>query len=550
MFIDARKLGQGTELRADVCIVGGGAAGITLALELAGQGRQVCLLESGGLKGDAATLDLYRGRNVGIPYQFAGGCRSRYLGGSSNCWGGWCRPWDDRDFEARDWIAGSEWPIDGPQMRPYYRRAMQLLKLGPDQFDPDYWERAIGRPDVRRIPVDESKIIDSISQFSPPVRFGIDYHSELARSDSIRVHLWSNVTHIDTDEHARTVSGLQVRTLTGRSFRAVARVYVVATGGIENARLLLASNRVSAAGLGNAHDLVGRYFMDHPRLTRGSVKFRNGWTRNKLYDIKFHYQNDAVAAQGTRIASAFVLSPAIQRDEQLLGSRVWFRSIFPGEMTETVEALFRMKRRLQRMDEYGHTFGSDLLKILAHPVDSTLFAAARVLHLNSLITDVKMEAIVEPEPNRDSRVRLSGELDRLGMPRVEVDWRLGDRETRTFNRTFEVLAQSLQRSGVADVDLDPPLTPGEWPQSIEGTWHHMGTTRMHRLASEGVVDADCRVHGMSNLFVAGSSVFPAGGSNFPTITLVALAARLAAHLKTAIAEPSAGIETRPGQRGS
>jgi choline dehydrogenase-like flavoprotein len=537
VLIDSRQLQNNSQIEADICIIGGGAAGVSLALLLASKNISVALLESGGLSFDAKTLDLYRGENVGLPYEFAGGHRTRYLGGSSNCWGGWCRPWTEHEFLRRSWVPDSDWPIRFKDVEPYYADALKLLKLKSSNFDTAYWERAVNRPTVRRFPTDETKVVDSMSQFSPPVRFGIDYRTELETSKLIRVYLWANVVNIDTDEHARTVTRLEVKTLSGRSMQMRGKRYVLATGGIENARLLLASNKVAPGGLGNGNDLVGRYFMDHPRLSSGSVKFKQPWHRNMLYDTKFHYQNDAVGVNGTRIAGAFVLTPEVQRDEQLLSSRAWFRSLFPGEGTEAVMALFRMKRRLSRMDEAGHTFGEDLLKIMGSPVKSGLFAAARVFHLTSLISEVKMEAIVEPEPNRDSRVMLSRERDALGMPRVKVCWKLTPMVKRTFDRTFQLLGESLIAKNVADVTFDRPFSEQEWPQTLEGTWHHMGTTRMHESPKMGVVDANCQVHDMSNLYVAGSSVFTTAASNFPTTTLVALAARLADHLSAQMKRP-------------
>ena len=129
MFIDSRSLTEGSKFEADVCIIGGGAAGITLALELGRKHLSVCLFESGGVAGDLETLDLYQGENVGLPYTFAGGCRTRYLGGSSNCWGGWCRPWSSWDFEQRSWVPNSGWPFGLQELEPHYQVAMKLLKI-------------------------------------------------------------------------------------------------------------------------------------------------------------------------------------------------------------------------------------------------------------------------------------------------------------------------------------------------------------------------------------------------------------------------------------
>jgi choline dehydrogenase-like flavoprotein len=543
MLIDTRQVTDQAVIDTDLCVIGAGAAGVTIAREMERHGIATVVLESGGLVHDRATGDLYRGENVGIPYQFAGGCRSRYLGGSSNCWGGWCRPWDDWDFDRRDWIPDSGWPFGKAELASYYDRAHSTLKLGPNRYDPDYWVQAEGNANLKRIVLDPDKIVDQISQFSPPVRFGIDYREDLKAAVHVRVFLHANVVDIQTDSPAANVRQVQVRTLSGRRMTVRAKRFVLATGGIENARMLLSANSVQPAGLGNGHDVVGRYFMDHPRLNFGSIRFSEAYKQNMLYDIKFHYQNDAVAAHGTRISAQFGLSEKVQREEGLLNARAWFRSIFPGETTEAINALFRMKRRLSRMDVSGNTFSADLLEMLKHPWDTSLFTAARVFHLTSLIRDVRFELIVEPQPNRDSRVTLSEQRDALGMRRVKVDWQLGPQVRRTFDRTAELLAAELVRTGVAEVKLDDLLGDSPWPSSLEGTWHHMGTTRMHDSPRLGVVDRNCKVHELNNLYIAGSSVFPTCGANYPTITLVALALRLADRLAAEAVRPDALVSS-------
>src|SRR6185437_11081471 len=302
MFVDARRLDEASSIEAEVCVIGGGVGGITLALEFDKRGVGVCLIESGGFAADEATRDLYRGESIGLPYLFSDGCRSRFLGGSSNCWGGWCRPLEEEDFMRRAWVPYSGWPFAKSELQPYYERSHGVLKLGPNRFDTAFWVDAIDRPDVRRHPFTSSGVIDIISQFSPPVRFGKFYREALARSKHATVYLHANAVDIETDG-ARTVRRVKVKTLSGRTASVSARVFVLATGGIENARLLLASNKDRPDGLGNHNDLVGRFFMDHPRLMSGKIRFREAWSRNMLYDVKYHYQNDKVAAHGTCVAA-------------------------------------------------------------------------------------------------------------------------------------------------------------------------------------------------------------------------------------------------------
>ena len=532
MFIDTRRIQQGMVVDTTVCIIGGGVAGITLAMELDKKGIDVVLLESGGFNPDDDTRDLYRGEDVGEwRYNFADGSRSRFLGGSSNCWGGWCRPLDPWDFEKRDWVAHSGWPFGLSELAPYYERTHALLKLGPNNFDPDFWERSINRSDVRRIPLVSGKVRDTISQFSPPARFGKLYRDKLKRSQRVRVFLYANATNIDTDRAGRTVTHIDIATLTGIRAKVTAKTYVLATGGIENARLLLASNKVLPAGLGNGHDLVGRFFMDHPRLLTGNIKFAKQWSRNKLSDVKYHYQNAAVAAHGTCVAHQFALTPETLQEEGILNARVWFSSIFPGEGSEGALALFRCKQALLKKEQADWSLTRDMLTMMAHPIDTIGYGYTRLFQPRWMIQGVKFQLIVEPEPDPNSRVMLSPtQKDQLGMNRVRVDWRLTSRVQRTFDRTLAILAEDMRKSGVAQVELDPPVEGRKWPSDLEGTWHHMGTTRMHDSPKEGVVDRNCLVHDMTNLFVAGSSLFPTAGANFPTITLAALAFRLAEHL--------------------
>lgn len=534
MFIDTRQVNDGRALVVTVCIIGGGVAGLTIAREFEAHGIDTCVLESGGFEPDDATRDLCRGDATGIAYEFADGCRARFLGGSSNCWGGWSRPLDPWDFERRDWVPHSGWPFGLAHLMPYYERAHSVLQLGPLNFDPGFWEQAIGRRDVRRIPLASGRVRDTVSQFSPPVRFGRHYRKELQRASHVRIFLHANVTALLSDRACTRISQVRVQTLEGKSMTVAARIFVLATGGIENARLLLASNQQMACGIGNRHDLVGRYFMDHPRMQAGSVRFAPGWTRNKLYDIKYNYQSRAVKAHGQHVAAQFALTPEAMANEGVLNARLCFCSEFPGEGSAGARSLFRCKQALLHKDQPGWHWREEAGAMLRDPVNTFLYGFTRLFHPRFLIRNVSFQVIVEPAPNPDSRVSLSlTKRDALGMPRVEVDWRIDALSRHTADRTLALVAQELRMAGVAEVDAGPSMFAEGWPDSWEreGTWHHMGTTRMHEDERQGVVDADCRVHGMDNLYIAGSSVFPTAGANFPTITITALALRLADHLR-------------------
>ena len=537
MLLDTKRLRSGAVIESEVCIIGGGIAGITMALEFDRAGISVSVLESGGTVRDEATADLYRGGSTGIPYDFGDGNRSRFLGGSSNCWGGFCRPWDQHAFERREWVNASGWPIGRSDLEPYYNRAHSVLKVPAQNYRPEHWVGsalamgaaglASGFAQPYRLPVDAQKIEEIISHFSPPLKFGEAYRDELERSRHVSVYLWANVTEIECNPWASAVESLQVRTLGGVKATFKARVFVLAAGGIENARLLLESRRQEAGGLGNRYDLVGRYFQDHPRLFNGVVDFVEPYRHNPLYDIKFHCIADSLTIGGARVSGQLRLPHEVQRREKLLDAEVWFRSLYAGEGEEVIRALYRLRQRLR--GKWSPTLGlaRDVMEVMIRPIDALLYTAAHASGSRKLVRSVTMEMIAESEPDPLSRVQLGDEVDALGMRRVRVDWRLTDTLVRTVDRTFELMAAELQDKRIARVSLDSSVAARGWPGDMEGTYHHMGTTRMHDSPHLGVVDRNCQMHGVGNFHIAGSSVFPTTSSNHPTMTLVALALRLA-----------------------
>jgi len=542
MFIDTRQFDDGARIHTEICVVGAGAAGITLASEFEKYGITTCLIESGGFKPDAATRDLYRGESIGLPYHFADNCRSRYFGGSSNCWGGWCRPLEEHDFEERAWVPNSGWPFGKSTLDPYYERALDILKIGPNEFTLGFWVNAIARSDVQPIPLDPTRVISSICQLSPPVRFGRAYRDTLRLAARVSVYLHANVTDIDIGTDG-VVSSVKVATLTGKSARVSAQIFILAAGGIENARLLLCANKNQPNGIGNENDVVGRYFMDHPRLYTGNVYFRKGWSRSILYDMRYSH-HEALVAHGTHVIGQFTLSAEQQAKERLLNARVCFSSAVHARINPQIAlALIRLKNRFGSHADSDSSLAEDLLAVAANPIGAVECIATRYFFSQSLHKFSRFQIIAEPQPDPQSRVMLANERDQLGLPRVKIDWRLGPQVERTFNRTIAIIADELMRQDIADVELDPPIQDGDWPDTFEqeGTWHHMGTTRMHSSPKLGVVDKDCLVHGTSNLYIAGSSVFPTAGSNFPTITIIALALRLAEQANKALKSRAAII---------
>ncbi len=506
MFTDARHLPDHTTLDTDLAIIGGGVAGITLARALAGSKTRVCVIESGGLEFDPQVQSLYEGENTGINYSTSA-TRLRYFGGSSNHWGGYCRPLDPIDFEARDWVPHSGWPITYDELAPWYESAAEIVQVAPGRFaDRLYWQQQTGeafpKPATGRLHL-------QFVHFSPPTRFGNKYRDNLKTAANIQVLLNANVTNIGAVENGRMVRDLAVRTLNGLSHTVKARVYVLATGGLENARMLLLSNDVITAGLGNHNDQVGRYFMEHPHLS-GFAEIVAG----DLARLPRIFR-ERVKAEGRSAQVAFNPAPKFLHEQRLLNATfmVGVAGNYPA----------------------GTSIDSGDARAQAHRV--MLLAARRFLNHktnttapNTLGVWLGVGGSCEQAPNPDSRVSLSVQHDALGLRRLNLDWRLTEQDRISFYTNLRSLALEFGALGIGRL-REIVTDTGDWPQPVAGGSHHMGTTRMSNDPLRGVVDRNCKVHDMENLYVAGSSVFPTSGSANPTLTLVALTLRLAGHLK-------------------
>ena len=528
MFHDSRLLEDGAEVETDLCVVGAGPAGIAVARELLDQPLRVAVLTSGELKFRRRAQQLYRGRNVGRPTYSAYRSRVRMYGGSSTRWTGQCRPLEALDFERRDWVPHSGWPFTRDDLDPYYRRAQQVCHLGPYEYAPEAWLQN----GQRALPVDDSRLEVRIYQFAFPRDFGDAYQGRLAAARNVDVYLHANVVEVDLDPDARHVTGLRVATLSGRRVRFVARRYVLACGGIENPRILLASNRVAAAGLGNAHDLVGRFYTDHPFCFTGYYEPARPDLDGTLHVIEDY---DRVGSE-QRAHAALALPERTLREERLNNCAVYFvrrpsHKVEPTYFTAGVKSFTQLADVLKGEDVLDRDLGSHLRNVAGNLGDVGRSLARGLAERVRPRPRLALRTALETTPNPDSRVTLGEERDPLGMPRVRIDWRLNADDRRGLHRLHQVMRQEFARLALGRLVEDPTEDDTGWPVSMSGGMHHMGTTRMHESPREGVVDPDCRVHGLANLYIAGSSVFPTGGVANPTLTIVALAIRLADHLK-------------------
>jgi len=528
VFIDARELSDGASVETEVCVVGAGLAGISLARALIGQPFRVCVLESGGLERDDDTQSLYKGESAGLPYFDLDFTRQRWFGGSTNEWGGWCAPLDPLDFEPRDWVPDSGWPITRRELEPYYERAHPLFQLGPYCYDPGYWEDALDGNRFRSLALTGSRLETKIWQVSPPTRFGHTYREEISRADNVSVYLHANVVEIETDAEARWVTRLRCRRFDGGGFTVTARQFVLATGGIETPRLLLLSNNVMDTGLGNAQGLVGRYFMEHPFFRSGILSPSEPNTPMDLYSH--------AGVKKTPVLGGLSPSPQLQRDEGLLNScaRLGHSYGDPHRVAALKRSIQSLRRGRMPDLPYQH-FAGNLSEVVRGARDVAAYAYQRLPGRHRRFSAFILYHWVEQAPNPNSRITLSHERDRLGQNRVRLDWRLSAIDKRSARQTQRLISEALSRAGLGTLRVDLNENDFEWPRNMRGSHHHMGTTRMSHDSKRGVVDQHGRVHGLANLFIAGGSVFPTCGFANPGLTIAALACRLSDRIKYLLA---------------
>lgn len=502
-IIDARTLPDASLLEADLVIIGGGLAGITLAKELAGGSLKIIVLESGGLEMEAENQALYAGSCV----QKAHGAkdrplhdypiqsRVRALGGAGHVWGGKCGPLDPADFAERPWIPYSGWPVTREEMQPYYDRACDLLEI--DRFP---LERAsASSANLQPLALDPQdgffpapRVYARISGRTDKPAFD-RFRTQFAEAPNVNVYLYANVVRIRRE--GEMIAGLDIACLDGKRHAAKAARYVLATGGIENVRLLLASDN-----LGNRDDLVGRFFQGHLTYSNDSDAEREGsaFAASRAAPLDLY-------APAERIAAHCVIGAGLPAQERMK----------TGNFTAT---LFR-----------ADFSGAD--PVIAGETGTIGQASAQLDKAQPQPNLLGFFAMTEHFPNPESRITLDpSQKDALDMPRITLTWVHGEKDYDDLERSIDGLAAAVGAAG--EGRLCWSLRRDELLASSNASRHHMGTTRMHANPKKGVVDANGRLHETRNLYVAGSSVFPTSGIVNPTLTILALTIRLADHLKS------------------
>ncbi len=498
MFIDARNLENGHTVEADLCIVGAGAVGIAMALEFDGSNKNVVVLESGGFEFDDRTQSLYQGDNVGRPTYPLEHNRLRYFGGTTGHWAGHCRPFDAFDFSVRDWIPHSGWPIKIEELEPYLERTQPLLGLG--KYDYDSLDQYAAQLGFKTLPLDSGRLISVMKHQSPPTRFGTAYRQQLQDSKNVSVYLYSNVLELTTNESASHITGAEVACIDGPKYQVKAKEFVLATGGLENPRLMLLSNKSAPAGIGNSHGLVGRFYTDHI-LIRPALDVSLSRT-----GFNFRFYTNPHKINGGQVFAIMTAAEELTRKEKLTRFRFHLYNVRP---------------------QFGAAIGG---------VFSDLDGAPEVAPLGKEPgTYIQVHMAMEPMPNPDTFVRLSDKRDLFGQRKLEVSWQVTDRERANAHRAIEICALEFGHMGFGRAFAPMLHKPDEWPAAFTSGKHHCGTTRMSDSPQTGVVDRNCKVFDVDNLYIGGSSVFPTIGHTNPTMNLVALSLRLADHLKEKMA---------------
>lgn len=563
----ARPLTQrdgGAIIETDIVIVGGGPVGLAIADRCGRAGLDVLLLESGlereddvhealnaviaaGVGSDPATdgrRTSFHGPQAPLwqANHQAYGVRCRGLGGSTQAWAGKVAPFDDIDFRERSWVPNSGWPVGRDELRPWLEQAGELLGLCPAEppgrfadagLHSCYWQFA--RSTVDRLDV---------------MRFGRDYAPGLP--PKVRVLLDATVTRLGFDPETQAIHALEVASLSGPRVTVKPRRVVLAAGAIENARLLLVSNDVEPGGIGNRHDVVGRYLIDHAGITLGRVE---GAENIGLLARKFGFYGLNHAGRSHMFMHGLALAPEVQEAEELLNAAIYFaQQRAPDNPFDALKRLIRgqseerlhdLAATVRGMGLIGRGLGARALAWDRTPERLKEFIVGMAIRFApNMVADefasgglphklcgLGIEAIAETAPEPENRIVLTDKLDALGMRVAAARWQVGPVEWRTIRALALRLEQAMFAAGL------PVPTLAGWARDESPAWlvpvdlaHTMGTTRMATDPHHGVVDSDCRVFGVNNLYIAGGSVFPTGGHANPTWMFLALALRLADRL--------------------
>ena len=527
MIVDLVRGEQTPLFHADVCIVGAGAAGITLAAELARQGKRVLLLESGGSKEEEIQQQLNVSERTGQSLKVNHAGRFRVLGGTTTRWGGQILEMQEQDFELHNWVPGSGWPIPKTELQPYYQRALHAEGLIPVlQDDEEVW---------RQINVKEPQFSDGLipyfTRWCPEPNFARLYR-EVLDSPNVCVVLHASVTALLLDAEGSFVVGVRCRNLPGNEGVFHAPKYAFCMGMMETVGFLLQPLENGQLAPWQRNKLLGQHVQSHIDYNAAKVipmhwkrlekVFPNAYLQGRKYHPKLRVTTKQQRKEGIlNIAGAVTFISLGTVEEDVLQMKTAARKLLRGnwseiELQETLPAL----KRLPMLLRLAYSF------YVSHraywPKDATYW----------------LRVHCEQEPLSASSITLSAERNALGMFRSRLDWQISPLEWKTIQKFTAMAQRALEDAGLATLEPQPELALEDGYRSVtfDDSYHWAGGTRMAASAADGVVDLNLKLHGLKNAYVCSSSVFPTSGFANPVHTLLALTLRLADHL--------AGMESR------
>jgi choline dehydrogenase-like flavoprotein len=515
-FIDARTDEVGSTIDASVCIIGSGAAGITLARDLGSKVPGTVLIESGGFELDGATQNLFSGKQLGLPYYDLTACRLRYWGGTTNHWSGYCRANDPIDYEGRPELGLPRWPISHADLATYIGRAAETLGINTDFFDPHRFLQQAGL-DEGQLVDDRSELLETkVFQIASDIRLGPRFRDEIAALPNLKAYINLNAVHIQLAPGGRAVAQIDCATLTGKKVAIRAKVFVLACHAIENARLLLVSNDIANTGIGNHADHVGRYFMDHIHI------FASRFVPSSNFPLLYNRQ----FADAKKLNANVGFSDKFLREEGLLQYYCRFNPRYiEGDLQESVNDA------ISGFYEPGSiSYINDLAALMTDPVGVGQYVLAGRQGYFTQPRYFELEHRLEQAPNADSRVIVSDRKDALGSQIADLDWRINEHDVRSFQLGQDKMVNELSALDLGRVQIET-ITSDIVKSRVAGHYHQIGTTRMSTEPGDGVVNSDCRVHGIGNLYIGGSSVFPTAGYSGPTMMIIGFAHRIADHIQ-------------------
>ena len=516
MIIDGNLLPFGTVLRSRFCIVGSGIGGSAVAQKLIEAGHDLLLVEAGDIGPTTTGPATVTGEYVGRPFRMVA-TRCIELGGTSNLWHGLCAPLDDIDFQPRPWIDNSGWPLRRSDLDPFYDEAAEVLGIpGASHWDLSRTGASIHER-LKDFDFDGSILENKLFQFvKPPLRWKSKL-LEMAKSENFRCLVNAPALELIVDPEGAKIDHLIVGSGAG-TFQIFAETFIVCAGALETPRLLLNSKNRLPTGVGNAHDLVGKYLLDHPNGHFCKLRLKRSIKAPLYSDLQIRSQGSDF-----HLLTGLQLRPERQRQHRLPNNHVYIRpSLSPARIDDDLLLSFMGARGARDLTL------RQFKAILTH---RDILYRILIMRLGLQPTYVYGDLffMAEQLPNRDSCVRLSGsERDRYGYAVAQIDWQLSDADFSAFeNYANLVLHQGLN---AGDYSLARVDELSAWRNSVASAAHHVGTARMAEKASRGVVNPDLQVFGMDNLFICDGSVFPTGGSVNPALTITALGIRLGAHL--------------------